>query len=242
VTGRQSVTVATFNIRHGATTAGPVRARALATACAALDVDILGLQEVDRRRRRSWMRDQAGVVARRLGARRLYGPALHRGVGEYGNALIARGTISDAEVRRLPGGDDRQTRVAILGRVTVGELEVSVAVTHLQHWPPRLRHLPDEAPAQLDAVLEWLSARPGPRLLLGDLNLVPDRAEPMMRAAGFDVAPTGPTFPAERPRVRVDYVAVDGLAITNAVVAPATGVSDHRPVVAELRATRDSLP
>jgi len=188
------------------------------------------------------MRDQAGVVARHLGAHRHYGAALRRGVGEYGNALIARGEIDDAEVRRLPGIESRQARVAILGRVTVRDLEVSVAVTHLQHWPPRLRHLPDEAPGQLESVLGWLRERPGPRLLLGDLNLEPHRAEPILTAAGFDVAPTGPTFPTDRPRVRVDYIAVDDLTVVQAAVAPANHVSDHRAVVAELRATRDSLP
>lgn len=227
--------VASFNIRHGSTSTGPVRIRQLARACAALDADILGLQEVDRRRRRSWMRDQSAVVARRMRARRVYGPALSRGVGQYGNALVVRGSVENVDVRSLPGSDRRQRRVAILARALVRGVELSVAATHLQHWPPRLHHLPDEAPAQLEAILEWLQARPAPRLLLGDLNLEPARAEPILEAGGFEVAQTGPTFPAEGPRVRVDYIAVDGLTIERAEASAATPVSDHVPIVAEVR-------
>jgi endonuclease/exonuclease/phosphatase family metal-dependent hydrolase len=107
-------------------------------------------------------------------------------------------------------------------------------VTHLQHRPARLRHLPHDADDQLRAVLELLRARPRPRLLLGDLNLQPPTAGPILRAAGFTIAEHGPTYPADAPRLRLDYVAVDGLQVQRADVAPAGAISDHRAVVADL--------
>lgn len=229
--------VATFNIRHAATPDGAVSLHALAATCGSLNADILGLQEVDRRRRRSRLRDSAGYVARRLRARHVFGVALRRGlVGGYGNALLARGVLDDVEVFPLPGTGEQQRRVAVLARVSVREVEVSVAVVHLQHRPPRFRHLPPEAPAQLEAVLAALRSRPAPRLLLGDLNLQEETVLPLLAAAGFEAAETGPTFPVDAPRVRVDWIAVDGLAIEQAYVAPAAEVSDHRAVVAEVRA------
>jgi endonuclease/exonuclease/phosphatase family metal-dependent hydrolase len=227
--------VATFNIRHGADADGRVSLDELARACDALDADVLGLQEVDRGRRRSRMRDQSRVVARRSNATRVYGRARRRGaVGAYGNALVARGSITDRSVLRLPRLGLRQPRVAILASVVVRGMTLSVAVTHLQHRPARLADAPDEAPEQLRAVLAALRARPGPHVFLGDCNLQPGRAEPILREAGFDVAETGPTFPADAPRIRLDYVAVDGLRIEDARVASAAGVSDHRAVVVDL--------
>jgi endonuclease/exonuclease/phosphatase family metal-dependent hydrolase len=235
VTAEHIVRLATFNIRHGADDGGSVSLDELARACAALDADVLGLQEVDRGRVRSRLRDQSRVVARRMGAARAYGRALRRGaVGAYGNALVVRGSIADREVVRLPRQTARQPRVAVLATARVGSHRLSVAVTHLQHRPARLHDAPDEAPDQLRAVLGRLALRPAPRVLLGDLNLQPPRAEPILRDAGFSVATTGPTYPAADPRIRLDYVAVDGARVVAARVADAAGVSDHRAVVVEV--------
>jgi endonuclease/exonuclease/phosphatase family metal-dependent hydrolase len=226
--------VATFNIRHGAPPDGRVSLAGLAGTCEELDVDVLGLQEVDKRRVRSGLRDEARVVARRLGACHVYGTALRRhGLGCYGNALVVRGTLADVEVRELPGV--RQRRVAILARATVRGIGVSLAVVHLQHVPKDQQDLPDEAPEQLRAAIGWLHDRPLPRVLLGDLNLQPPRAEPILTGAGFQIAPTGPTFPADAPRLRLDYVAVQGGAVESARVGRVPPVSDHRPVVAVVR-------
>ena len=84
---------------------------------------------------------------------------------------------------------------------------------------------------QLRALLDMLNQRPLPRLLLGDLNLGPRRAKPLLAAAGFDCAPDVPTFPAEGPRVTLDYIAVRGLRILESAAVP-TRASDHRAVVA----------
>ena len=108
-----------------------------------------------------------------------------------------------------------------------------MAVTHLQHQPPHLRHLPAEAPMQLRGLLDRLAARPSPRILLGDLNLGAPSAVPILADAGFATAATSPTFPASAPRVTLDYVAVDGLRLLESHVAP-TRVSDHRAVVASV--------
>jgi endonuclease/exonuclease/phosphatase family metal-dependent hydrolase len=229
------IRVATFNIRHGADGSGRVSLRSLARACAALDADVLGLQEVDRGRVRSKLRDQSRVVARRVGGDRVFGPALRRGaIGAYGNALVARGVITEAEIVPLPRSGPRQPRVAILGRVTARSVALSVAVVHLQHRPRHLVDADDEAPDQLRAALAALGERPPPRVLVGDLNLQPPRAEPILAAAGFTVAETGPTYPAREPRIRLDYVAVDGARVVRAIVADAAPVSDHRAVVVDL--------
>ena len=83
--------VATFNIRHGARVGERVDHRALVQTCRDLDADVVGLQEVDNRRRRSSFRNQATLVARSLGYTSIYGPVVRTGpLGRYGNALLAR--------------------------------------------------------------------------------------------------------------------------------------------------------
>lgn len=224
--------VATYNIRHGARLDGHVDHRALVETCAELDADVVGLQEVDSRRVRSSLRNQAALVARRLGYTLVYGTVLRTGtIGRYGNALLARGQIHDVDIVQLVRPSKRQPRGAILARIELPTLEITVAVTHLQHHPTRLRGEPPEAPLQLRGLLEAMQLRPRPRLLLGDLNLDAPRAKPLLAAAGFDSAPESPTFPVDQPRVTLDYIAVDGLRIVESRVVP-TRTSDHRAVVA----------
>jgi endonuclease/exonuclease/phosphatase family metal-dependent hydrolase len=227
--------VATFNIRHGAASDERVRPIELARACAALRADVLGLQEVEQGRRRSWYVDQGRFVATWLRARHVPGPAIRRSRWRaYGNALVTRGRVRDSEVVDLPRGDAREPRSAIVAEVVVHGIDLAIAVTHLQHRPARLRHLPHDAPEQLQAVLDAVRARPAPRIVLGDLNLQPAHALPIFEAAGFTVAEHGPTYPSDEPRIRLDYIAVDGLAVRDVHVHDEAAVSDHRAVVADL--------
>lgn len=239
------VRVGTFNIQRAQSPDGRVSLRGLANAGVALDCDVLGLQEVDRRRRRSRLRDESAVAARRMRGQRFFGPARVAAsdvrAGRYGNALVVRGALDDVEVRELPGTGTRQPRSVILGQVTVRGARLSVAVTHLQHHPKHLRHLADEAPEQLEAALRWLRERATPRVVLGDFNLGPERAEPILTAAGFTPAVTGPTYPAHQPTLRLDYIAVNGAEVTEACVGARQLVGDHLPVVAELQVP-GSLP
>jgi endonuclease/exonuclease/phosphatase family metal-dependent hydrolase len=221
------VRVATFNVKHGSNGAGQVDLRRLGAACASLSADVLAVQEVDRFSRRTHFRDEMRVIARATGLRAVFGEAARRRWRRYGNVLLARGPITDVEVIRLPRPSGGEPRVAILARVSVNGVDLSVAATHLSFRA-------GEGPAQLAVVLGAMAGREGPRLLLGDLNIGPDVVEPAVTAAGYTLAATGPTFPAAAPRSRIDFVAVSGLEVVGASL-PEVGTSDHLPVVADLR-------
>jgi endonuclease/exonuclease/phosphatase family metal-dependent hydrolase len=236
-----TIRVASFNIRRGTDATDRVRLRELRQACESLDADILGLQEVERGRWSSRLLDQSAYVARRQRYAHVFASARPgRWLQGYGNALLARGKIHDVDIRTLPRLSDRQQRVALLASVELQALSLSVAVTHLQHYPARFHHLPEEAPQQLETLLEWFEERPKPRLLLADLNLTPNRVQSVLADAGFVLATTGPASPADAPVRQVDYIAVDGLDVVASWVANATSVSDHRPVVAELSPSRST--
>jgi endonuclease/exonuclease/phosphatase family metal-dependent hydrolase len=116
---------------------------------------------------------------------------------------------------------------AALAAVVESDLGVVTAIgTHLSFLPPR-------AVRQLKHIVAWSLTLPGPRFLLGDLNLpggVPQRLTGWRRLADE------PTFPADQPRRQLDHVLAEGLDPTHAVRATAVRgeVSDHQAVVVEL--------
>src|SRR3954464_12225537 len=154
--------VATFNVQHGLGRTGAVDIGLLAATCASLDADVLGLQEVDRNVRRSGRRDVAAEVAAACGMEHRFVAATRLGWrGRYGNALLARGDISDVAALALPRVERHEPRGALLATVAIdGSPPVSFAVTHLS--PART-----ESAAQLAVVLQALVQRPAPRVLLG---------------------------------------------------------------------------
>ncbi|MGH9184609.1 MAG: endonuclease/exonuclease/phosphatase family protein, partial [Acidimicrobiales bacterium] len=221
--------LATFNIRHGAVAGGRrVRPDLLAAACRDLDADVLALQEVDVGTQRAGGVDLASLVAEATGMAMVFGATLSpfRG-GQYGNALLVRGALEDAEVMRLPRHwwpwGRREPRNAIVARVVVDAVHLSVAATHLsvRRWESR---------PQAVAVGRALSGRPAPRALIGDLNRSPAELTRLRVLSDYDLADIPPTFPSRAPVLRLDHVAVQGLTIVDHMVV-ATAVSDHRAVV-----------
>ncbi len=202
---------------------------ALARHCARLDADVLAMQEVDVRALRSLWADQPLAVAQATGLESVFGQARPVGLGgRYGNALLARHGLDEVEVLALPRRGRGEPRAVVLALASVGQRRLSVAATHLS-----IQRI--EALAQLDAVLDALAERPEPRVLLGDLNLVPTDVRPRVEAAGLALADTAePTHPASEPRLRIDHIAVGGLALTDVAVLPSAPVSDHRPLRAEV--------
>jgi endonuclease/exonuclease/phosphatase family metal-dependent hydrolase len=231
--------VATFNVCSG--TDGkdtPVDLERLVRACRSLDADLLALQEVDRGVGRSGRVDQATVIAERLGYRCVFGAGKRVGCGTRGNALLVRGTLADVELMTLTGHvrlGRRDRRGVLLTRARVAGMSVSVAVTHLS--TAVLDNVPQER-----RVLEALSERPPPRLLLGDLNRRTAWVRGPAAAAGLQLLDDDrPTYPRRRPRIRIDHVAVAGLVTSTPTVVD-TGASDHCALVVEVSSPNPAEP
>jgi endonuclease/exonuclease/phosphatase family metal-dependent hydrolase len=232
--------VASFNILHGEVPGKGVDLELLAKTCSALDADVLALQEVDVHAPRSGDADIPALVADATGMQAAFGEAMRlRDGGRYGNALLVRGELADVEVRTLPHvspqrlvlpGRPRKVaehRTAVLATAVVGEVAVSVASCHLGFYRR-------EGKPHFTDVARSLLARPGPHVLLGDLNLRTPEVLPLAERVGLTLAGGPPTFPAWNPAVRIDHVGVAGLTIES-VEAPEVPISDHRPLVVDLR-------
>jgi len=153
------VRIATFNVQHGLGPDGEVDNERLAKAVAALDADVVGLQEVDRRQARSGGVDQARLCAEAMGAAAyrfqpaLAGPFRYPGVRRrarrtersdapgYGIALLSRFPVRSWRAVLLPPatpwvwgrvqlGTD-EPRVALAARIDTPSGPLTVICTHL---------------------------------------------------------------------------------------------------------------
>lgn len=251
--------VTTFNIQHGHPCAGgPRPVEQLAAAVRDLPGDLLALQEVDKGQARSGRVDQTAVLAQTLGypwhrfaaafggqiyglRRRPSSSHVPDGAG-YGVALLSRWPVLSWHVRPLrPGplllkrtGGPLSYRVhmhqprVLLAAVVQGPFGViSVGCTHLSVDPVTARR-------QLAESAWALRTLPGPHLLLGDLNLLPDVA---VQVTGMDGLATAQTFPARRPRRQLDHVlAGPGLSAEGPARALQLPISDHRALVTGIAA------
>jgi endonuclease/exonuclease/phosphatase family metal-dependent hydrolase len=268
------VRVASFNLLHGRSPAdGRVDVERLARTVAALDADLLALQEVDRSQPRSGGADLTEVAARALEATAWrFAPTLlgtpggsqaaepaggdgHVGdvgdVGDdggsdggpaYGIGLVSRFPVSRWEEIALPrapvrspvlssGGHRRlvllpdEPRIALVAVVEAPAGPLTVATTHLSFVPGWNAH-------QLRLLTRRLAELPGPRLLLGDLNL----PGPLPGwVSGWRSLARVRTYPAKRPWLQLDHVLASGwLPAVLAARAPSLDISDHRALVIDL--------
>ncbi|MCZ7423088.1 endonuclease/exonuclease/phosphatase family protein [Verrucosispora sp. WMMA2121] len=256
--------LATFNLLHGRSLAdGLVDPARLAAAVAALDADVLALQEVDRDQSRSGHLDLTAIAAQAVGAPEhrfaaavvgtpgeAFRPLNHDddGHGEpcYGVGLISRHPVTSWRVTRLhpapvrspvyvpgPGGG----LILLRDEPRV----VLAAVLDTPHGPLTVAatHLSFVAGwnvRQLRQVIRALRALPAPRILLGDLNLP---AWATRAVSGWHLLGRRPTYPAAQPRVQLDHILADRhgfdqLPPVAAVRTPLSTISDHRPLVVDL--------
>lgn len=228
--------VATYNIHRGFNAQGSLDVEGLAHTLAEAQADVIGLNEVSRGRLLDGGVDVLLWLSHRLGMRAEFGPTVE---GLYGNALLSRYPI--VGVQNFPFETyHSEPRGCLLTTVQVGEGQVLVMVTHLDHE----EEAAPERAAQVTGLLALWGKRT-PAILMGDFNAEPGAPElANLRAAGWvDVAAAledrpAPTFPAPMPVRRIDYIFITPEVQPVEVSVPPSLASDHLPVVAVLRLPR----
>lgn len=224
--------VVSFNIHHGTVgRRGPVDPEQLGAVCASFDADVIALQEVDRDTYRTGRADLAAVAAGACGMAHVFGASRWYPGGRYGNALLARGTITAHAVTKLPKVPAnqfwREQRTALEAEVSVDGCSVWVANTHLS--VPTAQN-----EVQLDWLLRHLRGRPRPQIVLGDLNRPLSLVRTDAEQGGLQAVTHGPTFPATKPRRAIDHVLVSPeLRVMSTEVRP-TAMSDHAALIVDL--------
>ncbi|MCL4215175.1 MAG: endonuclease/exonuclease/phosphatase family protein [Gemmatimonadales bacterium] len=225
--------VVTYNIRHGRGMDDSVDLARTARVLRALAPDVVGLQEVDHRVRRSGGVDQAAALGGMLGMAHAFGAFMEYQGGQYGLAILSRFPVVRATPVRLPDGNE--PRVALVAELRLPDGR-SVAVVNVHFdWVDDDGFRFAQARA-LTSVLDTLSL---PYILLGDFNDLPgSRTLALFHQRAAELAKPSDdrfTFSSTSPAREIDFIFVSPADawIAGAVRAITEPVaSDHRPVLA----------
>jgi len=234
--------ILTYNVHRCVGTDRRLDVGRVAAVIAALEPDIVALQEVDVGRARSGGVDQAHEIARRLDMDFHFNAALRVEEEQYGDAILTSLPERMIKADGLPDlseGLRLEPRGALWIAVTIGGVEVQIINTHLGLAPTE-----QQRQASALAGPAWVGHADctGPTILLGDFNAT--GASVVYRTLTADLIdarklnpvrrPTS-TFPSRFPFLRIDHLFVSaGVKVTgmDAPYTPATRVaSDHLPLV-----------
>jgi len=241
--------VASYNIHDGIGLDGEFRLDRIARFIGAMNVDLIGLQEVPRYLRAASGLDSIRALAEATGMYGAFAPSYTwYGVGpvgsesgkglewpQYGNGLLSRYPIRWVETHPLPYCETRGAYVerrGLLEALIAGpEQDFMVMVTHLGLDAYERQQQVEEISARMRAVGR-------PLIFMGDCNSEPT-SDPIvtltrtLTVVPVEVAP-GWTFPAASPDRQLDYIFVRGFVIQRNLFTRASDASDHLPVLAEL--------
>lgn len=223
--------VMTFNIRHGRGGDGKVNLERVAEVIKKANIDIVALNEVDQNfSRRSNYLEQASWFASELQMDFVFGPALSLKSGHYGNAILSRLSITKHEnhifrIKPLLA----EPRAVLEASISVANGQINVLTSHFSMHPSLHR-------MQLLFCLEY--SHSSPCILMGDLNRKPSsRSYRQLVEKYLDscVDQPLPTFPARKPRSKLDYIFTSNHFDVVATNVIQTNASDHLPLWAQLK-------
>jgi endonuclease/exonuclease/phosphatase family metal-dependent hydrolase len=242
---QDSVRFMTYNVHSAFNTDGAMDVETIARVVEDSEADIVAFQEMPRGRLISATTDLMTLLRIRLGFEHVAFFGTTDPV--WGNAVFSRFPITGYGTDYLPLVGTPMQRGYLGATISLGDGEVLVISTHLQHVNDSDVH--DEDPEgdllpvhteQIGVILDnWGGEMPA--ILLGDFNARPDWAQiGQIEDAGWtdswDEAGTGDGFTsgAADPMYRIDYIfhTADLNAVDAGVIQ--STASDHFPVVADL--------
>lgn len=226
--GMASLRIASWNIHSCVGIDARFAPERIAEVIRALDVDVIGLQEVGWHHRGEAGLDQFAYLAKATGMEAHAGPTKHHARAHYGNALLTR----------LPVRSVRPIDLCVRHREPRGGLD---AVLEVDGRPVRVivAHLgldPWERATQIAHIAGLVAEQPDlPTLFMGDLNEWAPKS-PRLRHLGevFDDVANPRSFHARMPTLRLDRIYVRGglqIPAFEVIRNPVTRrASDHLPV------------
>ncbi|HEY9183698.1 MAG TPA: endonuclease/exonuclease/phosphatase family protein [Salegentibacter sp.] len=232
------IKVISYNIHHANPPSQPdsIDIDAIVRVIKDQDADLVALQEVDSGTERSGEGNQAAMIAEKLNMYFYFSKALNFNGGEYGNAILSKYPIEEAETHPLPNDPEADTedRVMATGKIRLpGGNKIIFASTHLDYKansPSRIR--------QLKRILEIVEKMNLPVILAGDFNDVPGSETIDLLTSAFRLSCNNcpPTIPVIAPSRAIDFIAYkhpqQKFSTKAHKVIEETYASDHRPVFA----------
>ncbi|MBT9588385.1 endonuclease/exonuclease/phosphatase family protein [bacterium] len=226
--------IMTYNIRSGRGLDGRLNLDRIAQVIAAENPDVVALQEVDCKRRRTRHQDQAQMLAKQLGYHCAFVAARRWQQGEYGNALLSRFPLLECQRVLLP----KPLRLPVEARCMM-QLTLAVPGGELHIWNTHLGLLAAERRLQVQLLLQHFLHQPDRRLILcGDFNARPRSKEITGLGLHLQRVLSHRTFPGFLPVVHLDHVFhSQHLRVVRTFVPKsllARRASDHLPLVVDM--------
>lgn len=201
----------------------------VAAEIAAVDPDIVLLQEIDRFKGSTGNIDQAAYFAEALDMFHAFGANVVSGNGQYGVAILSRFKILNTQNYLLPNGPGGEQRGLLGVGVEIGGQEVRIYNTHLQNKIVGLRE------AQARHVAGILANEENPIILGGDMNATSNTATlaPLMSqlvdawTVGSGPEGTGPNGS------RIDFLLASPTIAPQRAAVLQSAISDHARLYAD---------
>lgn len=194
--------IATFNVLHFMNfLTKEIDFRTFSDEILSFDADIVGLNEVRGKGFIKGYTDQMKKISALTGMNSYFGKAFSvGGLAPYGNALLSKDRIEDAETIKIPDPERKtgdkmyETRCIIKAKCS----GYNIFVTHMGL----------NSDERENAVKKLLEIAPDEKcIILGDFNCTPDSEEikPLFqRFCCSDINDL--TFPSEAPNIKIDYI------------------------------------
>jgi len=230
----------TFNIQYGRGIDGRVDLQRIAETITSHHLDVVFLNEVDKRWQRSGWQDQTKMLKQLTQMpHTTFAPALQLafGASAYGNAILSQWPWADYDIVSLPrhGLNEPRNMVIVRFPLADGSKLLTLVGTHLSTHTAERR-------SQLQFIEESLSMRDDPIMIFGDFNAGPAHEDirRLIKAGWIDIWSEygdgdGYTFPSNAPAHRIDYILASPQAARGIrrIEVIQTEVSDHFPVIIE---------
>ncbi len=229
-TQKPTLRVLTYNIHHGRGMDGKFDYQRLTKTIAKLKPDVIALQEVDNKTKRANGIDQAAELGKRLKMHHAFGNALYYSGGQYGEAILSRFPIKNAQAHHLPYRYGNEPRTALAVRVIPdnGIPEFIFVGTHLCHQSGETRL---EQTKEINKLFS--NNNKLPIILAGDFNARP-KSRPMQVLLAENWLDT------VAPKSRIDYILLrkkDPWKVVKTIIVDEPIVSDHDPILTILEWT-----
>ncbi|AOT72957.1 hypothetical protein Gferi_02305 [Geosporobacter ferrireducens] len=221
-----------FNIHHGRSKFGAYNLNDVAKVIRDHNVDIVGLQEVDKSVYRSRFEDQIQKLAEELDMHYAYGSNIRILGAEYGNAILSKYPIESFENVILPG-NRKEKRGLLMSKIRVEEEEVNFLVTHLG-----LNR--EERKKQMQAIDQFIRFLGNRVILVGDFNTTDSNIDFFnFKKYLIDTAEVFEnqyqhTYDGFVFKSRIDYIFTTQDFRTMYYEVLDMDISDHFPVIAQL--------
>lgn len=232
----ETIRILSYNLRSGRTMAGELDLKRSAAVIKSLAPDVAGLQEVRiHKELPPEQGDMPTVLAEETAMRAYFGRTIECDAFEYGIGILSACPSELMEVLLLPQPPEMEQRAVVVVKVRHGSKNFYMVNTHLVFE----NHADSVRAEQLQAITDLIKEKGYvPAILTGDFNAYPDA--PCLKSLIDEWGMTDlaePTFPADTPRVRIDYIAwypKNAFTLEKFEVVDEPAASDHRPILAEL--------